>query len=49
MGPFQQVEDGIRAAIESMVSGSASPDEAMRAAVKAGNAAIKGYNDRMGR
>ena len=49
LGPFQQVEDGIRAAIESMVSGSASPDEAMQAAVKAGNAAIKEYNDRMGR
>jgi sn-glycerol 3-phosphate transport system substrate-binding protein len=49
LGPFQQVEDGIRAAIESMVSGSASPDEAMAAAVKTGNAIIKQYNDRMGR
>ena len=49
VGPFQQVEDSIRAAIESMVSGSASPDEAMQAAVKTGNAAIKEYNDRMGR
>jgi sn-glycerol 3-phosphate transport system substrate-binding protein len=49
LGPSQQVEDGIRAAIESMVSGSASPDEAMAAAVKEGNAAIKQYNDRMGR
>jgi sn-glycerol 3-phosphate transport system substrate-binding protein len=49
LGPFQQVEDSIRAAIESMLSGSASPDEARAAAVKASNAAIKEYNDRTGR
>jgi sn-glycerol 3-phosphate transport system substrate-binding protein len=49
LGPSQQVEDGIRAAIESMLSGSASADEAMAAAVKTGNAAIKEYNDRLGR
>jgi sn-glycerol 3-phosphate transport system substrate-binding protein len=49
VGPFQQVEDSIRAAIESMVSGSASPDEALAAAVEESNAAIKDYNDRMGR
>jgi len=49
LAPFQQVEDSIRAAIESMLSGSASPDEALAAAVKASNAAIKEYNDRMGR
>jgi sn-glycerol 3-phosphate transport system substrate-binding protein len=49
LGPFQQVRDAFKNAIESMVSGNASPDEALAAAVKAGNAAIKEYNDRMGR
>jgi sn-glycerol 3-phosphate transport system substrate-binding protein len=49
LGPIRQVHDGVTDAIESMVSGSASPDEAMEAAVKTGNAAIKEYNDRMGR
>ena len=49
VGPFQKVEDGIRTAIESMVSGNASPDEAMAAAVKNANAAIEDYNRRMGR
>ena len=49
IGPFQQVREAIRAAIESMLSGSASPDEAMAAAVKASNAAISDYNRRMGR
>jgi hypothetical protein len=32
-----------------MLSGAASPDEAMETAVKNANAAIKQYNDRMGR
>ena len=49
LGPFQQVEDSITDAIESMLSGAASPDEAMAAAVDASNAAIKEYNDRLGR
>jgi sn-glycerol 3-phosphate transport system substrate-binding protein len=49
IGPFQQVRDAIKNAIESMVSGSASPDDAMAAAVKEGNAAISDYNRRMGR
>jgi sn-glycerol 3-phosphate transport system substrate-binding protein len=48
IGPFQQVRDAIKNAIESMVSGSASPDDAMAAAVKEGNAAISDYNRRMG-
>jgi sn-glycerol 3-phosphate transport system substrate-binding protein len=48
IGPFQQVRDAVRGAIESMASGSASPDEAMETAVKNANAAIKNYNDRMG-
>jgi sn-glycerol 3-phosphate transport system substrate-binding protein len=48
LGCFPQVHDVVKNAIESMVSGSASPDEAMAAAVKEGNAAIKDYNDRMG-
>jgi len=48
LGPFQQVRDAIKNAIESMVSGSASPDEAMAAAVKESNAAISDYNRRMG-
>jgi sn-glycerol 3-phosphate transport system substrate-binding protein len=49
LGPFQQVEDSITDAIESMLSGAASPDEALAAAVKGSNAAIKEYNDRLGR
>ncbi len=49
IGPFQQVRDAVRGAIESMLSGSASPDEAMKTAVKNADAAIKQYNDRMGR
>jgi len=49
IGPFQQVRDAVKNAIESMVSGNASADEAMAAAVKASNAAIKEYNDRLGR
>jgi sn-glycerol 3-phosphate transport system substrate-binding protein len=49
LGPFQQVEDSITRAIESMLSGAASPDEALAAAVKGSNAAIKEYNDRLGR
>jgi len=49
LGPLHQVEASITDAIESMVSGSASADEAMEAAVKTGNAAIKEYNDRLGR
>jgi sn-glycerol 3-phosphate transport system substrate-binding protein len=49
LGPFQQVRDAVRAAVESMLSGNASPDEAMAAAVKGGNAAIADYNRRLGR
>ena len=48
IGPFQQVRDAVTKAIESMVSGSASPDEAMAAAVKESNAAISDYNRRVG-
>jgi len=48
LGPFQQVRDAVVEAIESIVSGSASPDEAMAAAVKESNAAISEYNRRMG-
>lgn len=49
LGPFQQVRDAVRQAIESMLSGNASPDEALETAVKAGNAAIGEYNKRLGR
>jgi sn-glycerol 3-phosphate transport system substrate-binding protein len=49
LGPFQQVRDAVRVAVESMLSASASPDEAMAAAVKESNAAISDYNRRMGR
>jgi len=49
LGPFQQVRDAVKNAIESMLSGSASPDEAMAAAIKESNAAISDYNRRMGR
>jgi sn-glycerol 3-phosphate transport system substrate-binding protein len=49
LGPFQQVRDAVAEAIESMLSGAASADEAMEAAVKNANAAIEDYNRRMGR
>jgi sn-glycerol 3-phosphate transport system substrate-binding protein len=49
LGPIQQVRDAVAEAIESMLSGAATPDEAMEAAVKKGNAAIEDYNRRMGR
>jgi sn-glycerol 3-phosphate transport system substrate-binding protein len=49
IGPFQQVRDAVRGAVESMLSGGASPDQAMANAVKDANAAIKEYNDRLGR
>jgi sn-glycerol 3-phosphate transport system substrate-binding protein len=48
LGPFQQVRDAVRSAIESMLSGGASPDDAMEAAVKNANAAISDYNRRLG-
>jgi len=48
LGPFQQVRNAVRAAIESMLSGSAGPDEALAAAVKESNAAISDYNRRLG-
>jgi len=48
LGPFQQVRDAVKEAIESMLSGAASPDEAMETAVKNANAAIEDYNRRMG-
>ncbi len=49
LGPFQEVRDGITAAVESMLAGNASADEAMTAAVKHGNDAIRTYNEKMGR
>ena len=48
IGPFQQVRNAVRSAIESMLSGAASPDEALAAAVKESNAAITDYNRRLG-
>jgi sn-glycerol 3-phosphate transport system substrate-binding protein len=49
LGPFQQVRDAVAEAIESMLSGAASPDEALAAAAKNANAAIEDYNRRLGR
>jgi sn-glycerol 3-phosphate transport system substrate-binding protein len=49
LGPFQQVREAVKNAVESMLSGNASPDEAMAAAVKEGNAVIEEYNRRLGR
>jgi sn-glycerol 3-phosphate transport system substrate-binding protein len=49
LGPFQQVRDAVTNALESMLSGNTSPDQAMEAAVKAGNTAISDYNKRLGR
>jgi sn-glycerol 3-phosphate transport system substrate-binding protein len=48
IGPFQQVRDAVRSAIESMLSGTTTPDQAMAAAVKQANAAITDYNSRLG-
>jgi sn-glycerol 3-phosphate transport system substrate-binding protein len=48
LGPFQQVREAVKNAIESMLSGGASPDEAMEAAVKNADAAISEYNRRLG-
>ena len=49
LGPFEQVRGAVREAIESLLSGAASPDEAMETAVRNANAAIEDYNRRMGR
>ncbi|MDI6857279.1 MAG: ABC transporter substrate-binding protein [Dehalococcoidia bacterium] len=49
IGPFQQVRDAVRGAIESMLSGSASPDDAMETAARNADDAIRQYNERMGR
>ncbi len=49
LGPFQEVRDGVTAAVESMLAGNASADDAMAAAVKHGNDAIRSYNEKMGR
>ena len=49
IGPFQQVRDAVRGAIESMLSGSAGPDDAMEAAARNADDAIKQYNERLGR
>jgi sn-glycerol 3-phosphate transport system substrate-binding protein len=49
LGCFPQVHDAVAEAIESMLVGDASPEEAMEIAVKKGNAAIEDYNRRMGR
>lgn len=49
LGPFQEVRDAVSDAIESMLSGNATPEEAMAAAVEHGNAAIREYNKRLGR
>lgn len=49
IGPFQQVRDAVRGAIESMLSGSADPDDAMETAARNADEAIKQYNERMGR
>jgi sn-glycerol 3-phosphate transport system substrate-binding protein len=48
LGCFPQVHEAVVEAVESMVSGNASPDEAMAAAVKESNAAISDYNQRLG-
>ena len=47
IGPFLQVRDAVSSAIESMLSGNASADEAMATAVRQSNAAISDYNRRM--
>ncbi|MGB6836369.1 MAG: ABC transporter substrate-binding protein [Dehalococcoidia bacterium] len=49
LGPFAEVREAVASAIESMVAGSASPDEAIEAAAEAGNEAISEYNRRLGR
>lgn len=49
LGPFAEVREAVLSAIESMVAGAASPDEAIEAAVEEGNEAISEYNRRLGR
>jgi sn-glycerol 3-phosphate transport system substrate-binding protein len=48
LGPFPEVREAVASAIESMVAGGASPDEAIEAAAEGGNAAISEYNRRLG-
>jgi len=49
LGPFQEVRAAVTDAIESMLSGNTSPDDAMDAAVRGGDEAIRDYNRRLGR
>lgn len=48
LGPFAEVREAVLSAIESMLAGSATPDEAIEAATEAGNTAISEYNRRLG-
>jgi sn-glycerol 3-phosphate transport system substrate-binding protein len=49
LGCFPQVHAAVIEAIESMLAGNVTPDEAMAAAVEKSNAAIADYNRSMGR
>ncbi len=49
LGPFLEERDIVIGAIESMVAGNASAEEAMKSAVQGADAAIADYNSRMGR
>jgi sn-glycerol 3-phosphate transport system substrate-binding protein len=47
LGPFPEVREAVASAIESMVAGGATADEAIEAAAQGGNAAISEYNRRL--
>ena len=49
LGCFPQVHAAVIEAIESMLAGNVTPDEAMEMAVEKSNAAIEDYNRSMGR
>jgi sn-glycerol 3-phosphate transport system substrate-binding protein len=48
LGPFAEVREAMASAMESMLAGGATADEAIEAAAQEGNAAISEYNRRLG-
>ncbi len=48
LGPFQQVRDGMSDALEGMLAGNLTADQALEQAAAKGNDAIKEYNRRLG-
>ncbi len=48
LGPFPQVREAMATAMESMLSGNATADDALTAAISGANRAIADYNRRLG-